>query len=153
MTEPSAASLVARVLGFAGLMPFIGCTAILVLRDDGSLTRVVMAGLISYSAVILSFMGAVHWGRAMFGGADIERSGSKQSAYLFSVIPAIVAWFATLIRIELALVLLMLSFIGLYVLDRLVFAEIKGLDWYLPMRIKLTSVVVICLAVSLAVFQ
>ena len=45
--------------------------------------------LIAYAAVILSFMGAIHWGAAM------SSTGNKRKQYfLVSVSPALVAWVA-----------------------------------------------------------
>ena len=132
----------AKTLGYAGLIPFvvfsIGCWI--------PLPYVVNAPdiLIAYGAVILSFMGAVHWGAAMVN-TDQQRGGY----ILASVIPALLAWPALLLPHSLALALLLAGFIGLYVYDRSVEKAQLLPVWYIPMRTRLTAIVTICLAVAL----
>ena len=75
----------AKALGYAGLIPVVvfasGCWI--------PLPYVVNAPyiLIAYGAIILSFMGAVHWGAAM---ASTEQQ--RGSYIIASVIPALLAW-------------------------------------------------------------
>src|SRR5208282_1141210 len=59
--------LTAILLGLAGLIPFIGC-GLLATGDDATRDQGFTA-LIAYGAVILSFVGAVHWGLALGDGA------------------------------------------------------------------------------------
>ena len=66
-----------------------------------------------YAAVILSFMGAVHWGVAM-AGTDQQRG----KHFIASVVPALIAWSALLLPQSLALLILLTGFIGLYAYDR-----------------------------------
>ena len=60
--------LLAIVLGVAGLIPFIVCGLGAVSVDAVSSARM-MTALIGYGAVILSFLGGVHWGFALGGFA------------------------------------------------------------------------------------
>lgn len=136
----------ARLLGFAGLVPFIvfsaGAWTTLPIMQNAHFV------LLTYAAVILSFMGAVHWGLAMSG--NDTRSKFQLGA---SVLPALLGWLALLIPMLYGYVLLVVCFTGLLMADKL--ASSKGLvpDWYLPMRIRLTSVVVLCLlGAALTVF-
>ena len=132
----------ARALGYAGLIPFvvfgIGCWI--------PLPYVVNAPyiLIAYGAIILSFMGAVHWGAAM-ASTDQQRG----SYIIASVIPALLAWPALLLPHTLALVILLAGFIGLYVYDRSVEKAQGFPGWYIPMRTRLTAIVSLCLAAAL----
>jgi hypothetical protein len=132
----------AKILGYAGLIPFVVFTAgswvSLPYVDDAT------AILLSYAAVILSFMGAIHWGLAM---ANNHAHGAKY--FIASVIPALLAWLALLLSQPLALALLLLGFIGLLIYDRRVEQPQHMPDWYIPMRLRLTFVVALCLAVSL----
>jgi hypothetical protein len=132
----------AKALGYAGLVPFIvfstGCWIPLPFVSDAA------AILVAYAAVILSFMGAVHWGAAM------ARSGHATGKYyISSVIPALIAWPALLIEQSLALAVLLAGFIGLYVYDRSVQREQVFPGWYIPLRTKLTAIVSLCLAAAL----
>ena len=132
----------AKALGYAGLIPFvvfsIGCWI--------PLPHVTNAPyiLITYGAVILSFMGAVHWGVAM---ANKDQQQGK--FFISSVLPALIAWPALLLAQSLALVILLAGFIGLYTYDRSVEKAQALPGWYIPMRTRLTAVVVLCLASAL----
>ena len=131
----------ARLLGFAGLVPFIafstGTWTTLPIMQNAHFV------LMTYAAVILSFMGAVHWGLAM--------SGSNTTAKVqlgASVLPALLGWVALLIPMLYGYILLAACFIVLLMADTI--AGSKGLvpDWYLPMRFILTTVVVLCLLIA-----
>ena len=132
----------AKVLGYAGLIPFvvfsIGCWIPLPYVVNSPYI------LITYGAVILSFMGAIHWGVAM-ANTDQQRG----SYIIASVIPALIAWPALLLPHTLALVILLSVFIGLYVYDRSVEKEQELPGWYIPMRTRLTVIVSLCLAAAL----
>ena len=131
----------AKTLGYAGLVPFVVFSAgtwmtLPVLEDAHTV-------LMAYAAIILSFMGAIHWGLAMS-----QNSGHANMQLGASVVPALVGWLALLIPMLYGYVLLALSFIVLCIADKL--ASDHGLvsSWYLPMRVKLTTVVVACLMIA-----
>ena len=50
-----------QTLGYGGLIPFVGLAALLWLVDR-PLQPWVGAGLAAYAALIVSFLGGVHWG-------------------------------------------------------------------------------------------
>ena len=79
-TGPPLASL----MGFGGLIPFFVCAGI---AHSGVAPWAGLALIIIgvYGAVILSFVGAVHWGLAMQG----DRT---QRWFIWSVMPALYAW-------------------------------------------------------------
>ena len=136
----------AKTLGYAGLIPFVvfstGTWMTLPLMDNAH------AALMTYAAIILSFMGAIYWGLAMS-----QNSSHANLQLAGSVVPALLGWLALLIPMLYGYGLLALSFVVLYFADRL--AGDKGLvpSWYLPMRLKLTTVVVACLVIAaLSVF-
>ena len=60
-------------------------------RDRFSEPWVLYASL-DYAAVILAFMGAIHWGLAMR-----DRSGAGAGPYLWGVTPSLLAWLALLL--------------------------------------------------------
>lgn len=138
----------AKTLGYAGLIPFIvfsaGTWMTLPLMENAHTV------LMTYAAIILSFMGAIHWGLAM------SQNSSHANLQLgASVVPALLGWLALLIPMLYGYGLLALCFVVLYFADKL--AGDKGLvpSWYLPMRVRLTTVVVVCLviaALSVSVF-
>jgi hypothetical protein len=80
-------------LGMGGLMPFFALTlaAWVAAPDNAALaTRY----LVYYAAVILSFVGALHWGFAMVRPIDEFERGR---IYGWSVCPALAAWFALML--------------------------------------------------------
>lgn len=132
----------AKFLGYAGLVPFvtfsIGSWITLPYISDA------VQILIAYAAIILSFMGAIHWGQAM------SRASQQHSKYFIaSVIPALTAWIALLLPDSLALIVLLCGFIALFTYDRAVKISQAFPDWYIPMRKTLTLVVVLCLSGAL----
>ena len=153
--------LLAIVLGLGGLIPFVGMTVgILFFPADVPAPRLVPA-LIDYGAVILSFLGAVHWGLALAGGpvgasppgaSSIIVSAPSRALRLrlgLGVLPSLVGWAALLVvlvgRPLPALLLLVLGF-ALTTLAETRAAR-QGLmpPGYLALRHLLTAVVLLCL--------
>lgn len=137
----------ARWLGLGGLLPFIGL-AVAALVDPGRAGQWNLA-LMAYGAIILSFVGALHWGFAMTAGglSDAQRGGR----FAWSVMPALIGWAALLAAVVsawFAAVLLLTGFWLHYAQDRAV-ARVAGLPiWYLPLRLTLTSVASLCIVVG-----
>ena len=133
---------VAKTLGYAGLIPFV-------VFSTGAWLPLPFVShpvdyLIAYAAVILAFMGAIHWGAAMAGP-----DGLRNRYFIASVIPALVAWSALLMPQPIALLVLLAGFVSLYVFDRTSSRLQDFPGWYAPMRLRLTTVVAVCLAVTL----
>jgi hypothetical protein len=129
---------IGRTLGYLGLLPFvvfaIGSWLPLPLVHDAH------AVLLAYAAVILSFMGAIHWGLAM-----TNDSAYTNRLLASSVIPALLGWIGLLLAPLAGYLLISAAFIGLFLADRQVARHGLLPDWYLPMRAVLTSIVVLCL--------
>lgn len=94
----------------------------------------------TYAAVILAFMGAVHWGAAMSGE---DRFAQTQLG--LSVIPPLLAWLALMIPQVYGYSLLIVSFAALCMADNMVGRIQRFPSWYSPMRVALTTVVIFCL--------
>jgi len=130
--------LPALALGIAGLIPFIACTLSLV-AVHAIADEIVWRSLQAYGAVILSFLGAVHWGAAIVSGNTLHLGKSLG----FGVLPCLLGWAVLSIQPPPGgtLALLMLGFTGQFVADRL--ATDRGLlpPWYLDLRRILTVLV------------
>ncbi len=85
-SSPEQIPTLALWLGYAGLLPFIGLMLGLWFAPE-RLDAFLMRALLSYSAVILSFMGAIHWALAMHAEGDTARRHMT-----FSVLPALIGW-------------------------------------------------------------
>ena len=129
-------------LGYGGLIPFVGLAAFVMF---GPADAMVFARglLIAYGAVILSFVGALHWGVAMIApGLD---AALRRRAFVWSVMPALFAWPTTMLASTLASLILVGGFL-LHLLQDLRLATPAQLPaWYLPLRKQLTLVACVCL--------
>ena len=77
----------AVTLGIAGLLPFVGL-AVLIGWGSDTWYGYWLTALSYYGAIILAFVGALHWGYALKRAA---RGGTAWLQYGFSVAPALVA--------------------------------------------------------------
>ncbi|MCC2615480.1 DUF3429 domain-containing protein [Aestuariibacter halophilus] len=121
-------------LGFAlaGLLPFVLCPLLITLGSPVTLWRDVFT---DYSAIILSFLGGIHWWHALQSPAPSPRQ------LPFAMLPSLVGLLALQLPQGLAWWLLMASFMLVLVADGL------WLNWqrtYALMRIGISGVVVAC---------
>jgi hypothetical protein len=131
-------------LGYGGLLPFLGLAAAVLLQVQPQLAR---AALLAYGAVILSFVGALHWGFAMLLPGLGEAARTRLFAW--STVPALVAWPALLAPVQAGAFILMAGFIAHYLQDRRLAQRQVLPAWYLPMRLRLSSVACLCLVTLL----
>lgn len=128
-------------LGYGGLLPFLVLTPASLLDHHHGV--VWSDALYAYGAIILSFIGALHWGLAMGLPELTERQRSAR--FTWSVVPALIAWPAVLLSPPLAAPLLVIGFVAHYLQDRRLASQAALPQWYLPLRFRLSSVAVICL--------
>jgi hypothetical protein len=133
----------AKWLGYAGLIPFV-------IFSIGSWTSLPLVAdstqmLITYAAIIMAFMGAIHWGLSL---ASIDANQSKH--LVASNATALAAWSALLLPQIFALILLTTGFLLLLGYDLTVARARTFPDWYVTMRIRLTLVVSICLTAGIS---
>ena len=104
MTTAQTIALPYRLLGYSGLIPFAAAAAAAVLLGPASWHGLALAALAAYGAVILSFLGAVHWGLALRGSP--EEAPAAWPRLGLGVLPALVGWVALLLPARPGLVLL-----------------------------------------------
>lgn len=137
-------SFTPKLLGYLGLLPFIVPTVFLFY--DHHHLGMWQHFLLSYGAVILTFVGALHWSFAM---ALQELSASKQrNLFLWSIVPSLVAWLALSIPKIYGFMLLVAFFVLALWRDESLAAKVSLAPWYLPLRRNLTLVAVICLLIA-----
>jgi hypothetical protein len=128
--------------GYGGLLPFVALALACVL-DDAAPWRF---ALLSYGALILSFVGALHWGCAIASSVLSERQ--RNVCFAWSIVPALLAWATFFLTPGAASMLLAAGFGAHYLQDRQL-ARHAGLPaWYLPLRLRLTVVASLCLLVA-----
>jgi hypothetical protein len=132
----------ALVLGIAGLLPFVGLCAVLFFWPH-PFHGMVYRALNAYGAVILAFVGALHWGMSLreFRGSRAE----GWIALLSGVVPAVLAWAAILLPSQTGLRLLAASFVACLAMDVRFASRHEVPPWYFRLRAGLTAVVVACL--------
>ena len=141
-SEPATVPAAAFWLGYSGLIPFVILATALWFLPGPEQPRAHDA-LLSYAAIILAFMGAVHWGLAMNGA-------SRATGWQFgaSVVPPLLAWFAVFTPPAINTALLVTAFAGLCMFDGYMARKGSVPSWYPGLRVPLTTVVVTSLIVA-----
>ena len=123
---------IAVLLGYGGLAPFAIC-AIAAYSDVPLLAAYGLIGATSYGAVILSFVGAVHWGLAM-------QDGRHPYWYVWSITPALLGWAAvTALDVGLSILALVPAFTLAWSVDRQALQRNLIPAWYMRLRHILTA--------------
>lgn len=139
----------AYLLGAAGLLPFIGCGIEAVSR--GPWQPVALQALIAYGAVILAFLGGVHWGFALSPGQSLL----VRMRLALGVVPSLIGWVAVVLGAlglaGLALALLIVGLFGTIATERS-WAR-RGLvpGGYMTLRWGLSVIVVVALTTVLGI--
>jgi hypothetical protein len=123
----------ARLLGQLGLVPF-GLGALLVWAGLApELHRFVTQALSVYAAVIISFLGGMHWGLAM------RHSAPPAKLFIWGVVPPLVAWPAVLMPPYAGLVVHGVLLLVCYGVDRRIYPML-GVGSWLTLRFRLSLV-------------
>ena len=138
MNENVKTPLAALQLGFAGAIPFFA-GAFACLPFIGSMHDLGLWLLLHYGAIILSFMGGVHWGAAMMRN-DITLGSLGRS-----VLPSLLALPAVFLGGVVGLIILIMSFGLLLFYDEQETTAGRLPAWYPYLRRRLTMIVIACL--------
>lgn len=124
-----------QILGYAGLIPFIALPLWVFLSQS----EIGILWHQYYAAIILSFMGGIHWGLAI---AHIKFHAFKDTtALVLSIVVALIAWASLLIGTSFVYPALILGFAFVRAVD--ICLELPA--WYGRLRTHLTIIVIICL--------
>lgn len=134
--------LPARLLGFAGLIPPAGLTAVALL-DYGLFAPSTPGFVLTYAAVILSFLGGTWWG-------FVSRSDRPSPVLLgISVLPALAGWAAIFsFQPPAALFALAAALVAALVMDALLVQRRLAPRWWMGLRIPLSLGLALCCGVS-----
>eukprot|EP01037_Dinobryon_pediforme_P010826 gene10826-10905_t len=148
---------IAYVLGLAGAIPFIICGV--AASSAGAQAVIGLLALLGYGAVILSFVGAVHWGFALSHTApDLDGSSLRRPSMTIrlaaATVPALIGWAALLLALlslpQLGLAVLIVGFLATVATE----ARWNKIDLlppgYMALRWLLSGIVVTTLLVVLA---
>lgn len=130
---------VALRLGYAGLIPFVLGALLIWLLAGYSLEAhaFVALGLSAYAALILSFLGGLHWGLAM------RQQIPSPMPFVWGVVPSLLAWVAVVMPAYAGLVLHGLMLVICYLVDRRLYPGLGASAW-LTLRFRLSAVAALC---------
>ena len=135
----------AEVVSYAGVVPFVLCLLGVALLPNYGLRELAQRIAISYGAVVLAFVGAVHWGLALAGTL-----AWRPARIAGSILPALIGAAGTVIGGQRGLALLVVGF-GVFWLyeHRSVGTELPPA--YLSLRRNLSLVVCTLLAITMII--
>ena len=115
-------------LGYGGVLPFLGLT---IMSYSGYLSQNLLgisveAWMAIYAAVILSFLGAIHWGVVIALSEELNLEETN-ILLIYSVIPALFAWLSFLLSLKLSLFFLAFMVLLSYFFDtKLLFDKLES---------------------------
>ena len=142
--DPRDTALV-RTLGHGGLIPF-GLLALTVWLVSGDLQAWVAMALVAYAALIVSFLGGIHWGIGWQAGLrDLQDKRTPRALhaqrrhFLWGFVPSLLAWPGVLMPAFAGLAWLGVLLIICYLADRALYPR-AGLQKWLNLRFRLSAV-------------
>jgi hypothetical protein len=126
----------AKLLGYAGLLPFIGIPLLILTGQIHYFEGYTYFS--QYSAIILSFFGGIHW-------LDALQNRRKNHQLFVAMLPSIVGWLSLVfLQGYMLFSVLSIAYVGVLMYDKYVLAlEQDILIPYTFLRTVLTTVVVI----------
>ena len=145
MTDAAQSPLPPRLtaLGYAGLLPFVACVLAVALLE-GEARAFGVRALVAYGAVILSFLGAVHWGLLLR-----QPYAAAAARLAIGVLPSLAGWVALLLPDRYALALLVVAFGGFWLYEHRVVGTALLPSGYLGLRRYLSLAVCALLTLGL----
>ena len=133
----------ARRLGQAGLAPFVVFAILLWVVTEEALPYVALA-LQAYAALIVSFLGGIHWGLVWVRHAGLPElpplaDRAAKLHLLWGVVPSLLAWPGVLMPAHAAMPWLGLLLVVCYLVDRRTYPA-SGLGHWLTLRFQLSAV-------------
>jgi hypothetical protein len=109
----------AILLSVLGLVPFIIC-GLAALGPDPDTSARMLGALIGYAAVMLAFVGGIHWGFELLSSG--QDTVLRRARLVLGAVPPLLGWVALLLPLVIApwisLILLIAAYIGTVVVER-----------------------------------
>ena len=126
----------ARWLGLAGLLPFAG-TSLGALLLPPPAAHWSLHALITYGAVILSFLGGITWGCCL-GGTVLDDAAAREE-FAYGVCPSLAGWAALLLPAGAASWWLLAGFAAAWAHDRWRAERLDLPEWFQRLRTQLSA--------------
>lgn len=132
-------------LGGTGAIPFVALSFATLLAS-GDLQISLANALVLYGAIILSFLGGVHWGLAMAEGNGSPSPSVSPGWLALSVTPSLLGWGAVLLPNLVASALVLSGgFVAMLIIDVRAADQLQVPAWYPKLRRPLTLTVALSL--------
>ena len=134
-------------IAFAGVLPFAVAT-VAMLWGDSHIRVPAIAALVTFAAIILSYLGGIEWGLALQESAGNERT--RALGLGFSTLPALAAWgilWAPSPRWQVGAALGL--FIAVWAADLALSRHGLVPAWFVDLRTAITAVVAVILGFAL----
>lgn len=130
-SNASSIPLAAAWLGGLGVLPF-ALLSVSTMFANNSFKVPLLFALMGYGAVILSFLGGIHWGLAI--GAVPQTDKGLLHRLTLSILPALVAWVALLAPFHVAFLFLAAAFATMLLVDIQASRVHEAPAWYPKLR-------------------
>lgn len=131
----------AWMLGVVGLLPLFGHALFAWLAPPEEALGL-LRSLVQYTAAILAFVGAIHWGVSLASPLPFApRDGAR---LVWGVVPALFCWVITMYSPAIALPALFLGLLVALAADWLLFRDSAVPRWFLTLRAVLTAGALLC---------
>ena len=131
-----------KILTYSGSLPFIFLTCFRFSDLSQFVTIDTSLILISYGAVILTFISGMHFSYA------ILQNKINTRLLIASNIMAIISWLCLLINFKLALVVMITGFISNLIIDLVSYKNSIIEKWFFNLRLKISLIVIFCLVLN-----
>lgn len=131
----------AQVLTYAGTLPFFGAAIIPIIQPDFSDLNYNNV-ILTYGAVIVSFIAGVHWGIFLFRDTQLN-------LFIHSNIVALLAWLAVIIAMSWSAWILILCFSYLLFIDKKLYNTRTIEPWYFRLRTAASLIVISTIAIHI----
>lgn len=128
-----------KILTYCGSIPFLFLTYLSSLKATHFFTIDVSLILISYGAIILSFISGMH-----FSYAILQDKISNRLLILSNMV-ALISWLCLLINFKLALVFIIIGYISNLIIDFVSYKNLVVEKWFFDLRLRISLVVISCL--------
>ena len=141
-SDASSVPSAAAWLGGLGIIPFVGLSLATPFASDALKAQLSFA-LMAYGAIILSFLGGIHWGLAIGGVPQSDNTLWRRIA--LSILPSLVAWAALLAPSSIGFLVLAAAFVAMLLVDIRASRVNEVPAWYPKLRWPLSCGVVAAL--------
>ncbi len=138
--------IVPRQLGYLGLLPFIASSIVV---WNPAYHDFALQSITIYAAVIVTFIGGVHWGLALQAQSSSgnHKASTICNQFIFSVIPSLAAWLAVVVAQPYSLIIIALCFVTFWYFEKTFFNQTFE-NWYATLRNRLTLVATTCIIIA-----